>query len=233
MFGDQRLQVLLADHHGAGWYDHDWRVLPELELLKRGRLQLGARVFDLGAHQCVVALLLARIVGEKGFVLAVEPNSHNVAVGKENSKLNHAPQIRVVHGAAAESSGSITVNRGFNCQVDDDLHEWGSVRVPSFSIDDLSREYGTPDVLFIDVEGYECQTLSGASETLESAPDCFVEVHVGAGLEKFGSVSKVLSFFPKEKYLHFIRTEAQDHFEALPSGAPPPEERFFLVALRR
>jgi len=233
MFGDEPLQVLLADPEGAGWYDHDWKPLAEVELLKQGKLRPGARVFDMGAHQCVVALLLAKIVGESGFVLAVEPNAHNVAVGKENTKLNHAPQIQVVQGAVAESSGTIAVSKGLNCQVDDGSHQWGSMPVPSFSIDDLSREYGTPDVLFLDVEGYECRALSGAVETLKSRPDCFVEVHVGGGLEKFGSVSEVLSFFPKEQYSLFVRTEAQDNFTELPAYGDLPRERFFLVALHR
>ncbi len=234
MFGNDQLQVLLADPQGAGWYDHDWKVLPELELLKQGKLQRGARVFDMGAHQCVVALLLAKIVGEDGFVLAVEPNAHNVAVGKENSRLNRAEkQMHILQAAVAESSGMVTVSKSLNCQVDDNSHEWGSMLVPSFSIDDLGREYGTPDVLFLDVEGYECRALSGAVETLKSGPDCFVEVHVGAGLEKFGSVAALMSFFPSSNYSLFVRTEGQDDFVELPACADLPKERFFLVALHR
>jgi len=234
MFGDHQLQVLLADPQGAGWYDHDWKALPELELLKQGKLRRGARVFDMGAHQCVVALLLAKIVGEDGFVVAVEPNAHNVSVGKENSRLNRAEkQIHVLQAAVAESSGTVTVSKSLNCQVDDNSHEWGSMQVPSFSIDDLGREYGTPDVLFLDVEGYECRALSGAVETLKSGPDCFVEVHVGAGLEKFGSVSALMSFFPSSQYSLFVRTEGQDNFTELPASGDLPRERFFLVALHK
>ena len=75
-FGSCELEVLLADPEGAGWYDHDWQELPELALLKQGRLKPGARVFDIGAHQCVVALMLAKVVGQDGFVLALEPNPH-------------------------------------------------------------------------------------------------------------------------------------------------------------
>src|SRR5271167_4070744 len=50
--------------------------------------------------------------------------------------------------------------------------------VPAFSVDDLARTHGTPGVLFIDVKGFECEALRGARETLSSAPDLFVEVHI-------------------------------------------------------
>ncbi len=232
-FGRDRLQVLLADPQGAGWYDHDWQVLPELELLQQGKLKSGARVFDIGAHQCVVALLLANVVGENGFVLALEPNHHNVEVGEQNKMLNSARQISIVMGAVAESTGIIGVSKALNAQVADGAQEWGFVKVPSYSIDDLSREYGIPDVIFLDVEGYECQALSGARETLRSGPDCFVEVHLGEGLEKFGTVSKVLSFFPQEDFCLYVRTEGQPNFAPMKSESELPQERFFLVALHR
>lgn len=43
----------------------------------RGRrgLSKGGRIFDLGAHQGVVALMLSRYVGEQGSVLAVEADA--------------------------------------------------------------------------------------------------------------------------------------------------------------
>jgi hypothetical protein len=39
-----------------------------------------------------------------------------------------------------------------------------------------------PDILFIDVEGFEVHALKGATHTLQGRPDCFIEVHVGCGL---------------------------------------------------
>jgi len=42
-----------------------------------------------------------------------------------------------------------------------------------------------PNVLFIDIEGYEIPALLGATETFCTTPDSFVEVHAGVGLERF------------------------------------------------
>lgn len=209
-YGGHPLTIRLADPLAEAWYDHDWPELGEISLLKTHGLREGVRVFDLGAHQGVVALMLARVVGPRGRVLAVEANSHNAAVARENRDLNGAAQLEVLHAAVAESSGELLVNESLNAQVDDGSRHFSPVRVPSFSIDDLARRHGRPDVLFIDVEGYECRALRGAAETLAAGPDCYVEVHCGEGLEKFGgSVQEIFSYFPEDRYESWVETLAE------------------------
>jgi FkbM family methyltransferase len=229
-YGGHSLEVELVDPMGAGWYDRDWPELAEIALLKQHGLRPGARVFDIGAHQCVVAMMLAKTVGPEGFVLAVEASSENFAAGEQNRKLNRIENCRILHAAGAAQSGPLTFNCGTNGQVDDGTGEWGQVQVDAYSVDDLAARFGDPDVLFIDVEGFECELLRGARKTLARRPDCFVEVHVNAGLEKFGgSVSEVFSLFP----------EGYAFFAAIPDGSFAPLEehsritfdRFFLVAI--
>src|SRR5436309_4768240 len=53
------LSVELPDGMAEGWYDQDWK-LSEFDLLKAGALKPGARVLDLGAHQCVYAMVIAK-----------------------------------------------------------------------------------------------------------------------------------------------------------------------------
>ena len=50
-------------------------------------------------------------------------------------------------------------------------------------------KYGVPDVVFIDVEGFEHEALMGASETLRAGPDWFVEVHHPQELARYGTAS--------------------------------------------
>lgn len=59
-YGAERLKVYLADPMAQGWYDSDWPELPELARLRQSRLRPGARVFAVGAHQGVVAAMIAR-----------------------------------------------------------------------------------------------------------------------------------------------------------------------------
>lgn len=229
-YGGFHLEVELVDPMGEGWYDHDWPELPEIALLKQHGLQPGTRIFDIGAHQCVVALMLAKTVGPQGFVLAVEASPENCQAGEQNRKLNAIDNCKILHAAGAAQSGTLVFNRGTNGQVDDGSGDWGKIEVAAYSVDDLADRFGVPDVLFIDVEGFECELLRGAQKTLARKPDCFVEVHVRAGLEKFGgSVAQVLSLFPPG--YEFFAAPPDRPFAPMTKDSPVLLDRFFLVAI--
>ena len=59
------------------------RIPPELSFLAQHRLRPGATVFDCGAHQCVIAMVMAKFVGATGKVIAVEasPLNYETALG--------------------------------------------------------------------------------------------------------------------------------------------------------
>jgi FkbM family methyltransferase len=229
-YGHVSLQVQIADPLGKGWYDRDWDAMPEVELLRQHGLRPGATVFDLGAHHGVVALVLADIVGRSGRVVALEADPHNVEVARENARLNPAYPVRVVHAAISDTSGELLFTH--NGHVGDDSES--GMRVRCMTIDELAAEHGRPDVLFIDVEGFECQALRGAAATLASRPDCYVEVHVGEGLERFGSVDEVLAHFPDETYAKWVADlDAGQGFVPYAPDLPLLARRFMLVAIAR
>ena len=76
------LKISIQDHVAAEWYDNLYGPdsMSEIAFLQQGRLKPGATVFDLGAHQGVFAMILARMVGETGKVIAVEGTRHNATV---------------------------------------------------------------------------------------------------------------------------------------------------------
>ena len=213
-------------------YDHDWSELKELLLLKRHQLQPGATVFNLGAHQGVVALMLADDVGENGQVIAVEASPYSARICESNRAANKADNLKVINAAIAAEQGSLKFADSL-CGHVDDGH--GGIEVPARTIDDLMDEYGHPAILFIDIEGFECEALRGATRTLSIGSDCFVEVHGGVGLEKYGgSVAKVLSFFPADDYALFFANEEGAEFSPLTDRIHVAErlqgKRWFLVA---
>jgi FkbM family methyltransferase len=237
-YGGKLLKVYLSDEASVAWYDHDYPPLPELEFLRRDGFPWGTRIFDIGAHQCVIAMMLAEAVGPSGSVIALEALPHHAKVGLRNVRANGYHNIEVVHGAGAETSGKIAFTFG------DHIHRGerdsdGKIWVESYSIDDLTEHFGAPGIVYIDVEGYECRVLKGAAKTLATNPDCFVEVHVGCGLEAFGDgVVSVLNFFRAERYQLLARSLTEERFSPLKfaHGAladTRTNSRFFLLALHR
>jgi FkbM family methyltransferase len=233
-FGGDRLKVYLADPLSQGWYDHDWPPLPEIAELQKSRLRPGARVFDIGAHQGVVAAMLALRVGPSGQVVAVEASDHNCRAAAKTRELNGLSQVEVVRAAVAERPGRLDFNEGLNGQIDDGSGSTGRVSVDAITLDGLAERFGPPDVVFLDVEGAECLALSGGHRVLASGADFFVEVHVGCGLEKLGgSTARVLSFFPADQFELLARAEGDAAFRPLGRDDPLTRDRFFLIARRR
>ncbi len=230
-YGAGRFKVFVADPMSEAWYDSDWTELPEVTTLRRSRLRPGARVFDLGAHQGVVALMLAREVGMSGQVVEVEPSPHNAAAAARNRELNGMTQIEIVQAAVSDRPGTLVFNEGLNGRLDDGTGAGGRQIVESVTIDGLATRFGLPDVVFIDVEGAEVLALAGATRVLASGADFFVEVHVGCGLEKLGgSVDQVLSFFPEATF-HVVGRSAKDvEFRSLTKRDPLTNDRFFIIA---
>jgi hypothetical protein len=141
-YGGVELAVELADPLGEGWYDHDWDVLPEVRLLRQRGLRPGARVFDLGAHQAVVALVLAEAVGPSGQVVAVEPNPHNVRQCFRNRELNAKSWVEVVQAAVSAEDGTLLFNEGLNGAAASVAAYGGVIEVPAVTIDSLTARFG-------------------------------------------------------------------------------------------
>jgi FkbM family methyltransferase len=227
------LKISIQDHVAEEWYDVLWGdgSMAEIAFLQKGQLKAGARVFDLGAHQGVVAMILARMVGDAGFVVAVEGTKHNADVAEENRRLNDMANLAVKHAVAAEKPGmKMSFSATLNGAVGDNLLP---VEVTSVSIDSLAEEFGVPNVVFVDVEGYECQVLDGGKKALDACADFFVEVHANLGLERHGSVQKVLSYFDESRYNLYWSAGEGCEYQPLTDRATAPSERFFLVAFAK
>ncbi|MBI4924713.1 MAG: FkbM family methyltransferase [Bdellovibrio sp.] len=197
------LSVYISDPIAKEWYDKsDWKNQPEYSLLKKHQLKSGSTIFDLGAHQGVIACILGNIIGNNGQIIAVEANPKNVEIAKKNINANKlAEVIFPIHAAVAAHNGFLFFNENFNGQVCNNGNRLGKTQVPAIAIDSLTEKYGRPDIVVIDIEGYECSALNGATQTLKFLPDFFIEVHSHQELSKYGgSVSQLLNFFPDDKF---------------------------------
>jgi FkbM family methyltransferase len=232
-YGNAKLKVEIADPLAEAWYDRDWRGLPpEVQIFGWRRFKPGARVFDCGAHQGVLGLTVAHFVGSVGQVILVEPNPHNVRQCRRNIELNAMPWATPHQAAIGDREGALMFNNAWNGAAAELNDYGGAMEVALTTINALVDQYGAPDVVYLDIEGFEARALTAADRAFAANPLWFIEVHVGCGLEQAGdSAERVLSFFPEERCDRWIGDPEQDTFYLF-NEAPPGilDQRFFLIA---
>lgn len=139
VYGGYPMKLQLRDAMGAGWYDSDWPLPPEMRLFMGRSLKPGARVFELGAHQGVVAMMLAKSVEPGGHVVAVEADPWTTSIATENVQLNQISNLTVVLSAVADKeSGKIAESGGDMNR----MYDWALCGVPRVTIDGLAERHG-------------------------------------------------------------------------------------------
>jgi FkbM family methyltransferase len=228
-YGAHTLSVRITDPMAAAWYDGDWPELTEVTFLKEHRLKPGATVFDLGAHQGIVAMMLALESGPSGKVVAVEGTRHNAEQARQNFVLNSISNVTLLHAIVGDVVGKEVV---FSNTLNGAVSANGvGETVKTVTIDSLAKEHGIPDIVFLDIEGFEGHALAGASHVLSAGADFCIEVHENCGLQHHGSKEQVLAFFPTHTHRSFISFPEGTPFQPWSPGTPLPKERFWLAAL--
>lgn len=145
-------------------------------------LRAGDHVWDVGANIGSTALVAARIVGQCGRVVAIEPDPDCAAAIRTNAALNGLGAIEVVEAAAADRVGvaELVVVRDrlwtrLSSVGDHELSE-RRVAVRTIALDDV--EWPPPTVVKIDVEGAELDVVAGMTGLLRDArPLVICEMH--------------------------------------------------------
>jgi FkbM family methyltransferase len=150
-------------------------------------LQPGMTFIDIGSNKGDFALLAAKVMGDRGRVLAFEPAPANIEWLRRSVERNSYRCVEVVPCALGDSHGDavlhLSAQSGLHTLHDPHAgHQTvGSVSVPVRRLDDVLRERGIDrvDVGKIDVEGAELEVLQGASETLDASYPCtlLIDLH--------------------------------------------------------
>lgn len=157
---------------------------PEVVRSIQDHVHSGMRVLDIGAQSGFYSLLLSRLVGPEGMVLAFEPLPANFRVLEENLRLNNIQNVMIRREAVSDFSGNISFEfpRQEVSLIAGPLLEsdnLGAFQVPAISLDDFVRQTGQPiQFIKMDVEGAETAVLRGAVQTLKAFhPSMVVELH--------------------------------------------------------
>jgi FkbM family methyltransferase len=159
----------------AGTYE-----LPVQKALVR-TVRRGDVVFDVGASAGFFSVLAARLVGESGTVVAVEPLPANAAVVREQLALNHFAGRAVVEEVALsdrDGQASFLLPKRGSGKLVPGLQSDRTIPVQVTTLDGLCRRHGRPNVVKMDVEGAEAAVLAGGAQLLRRGRTTFiVELH--------------------------------------------------------
>lgn len=159
------------------------RYEPEIVEFLAEHCRPGDIAFDVGANVGYHTMLLSRLVGPEGRVVAFEPVPTTAGWLEETLRCNDLTNVTVVCTALGASTGVASMRVGPASEaglahlVDSTTgyrshftEETRVIDVPIVSIDQLlaAGELPIPSLIKIDVEGAELQVLRGASETLAS-----------------------------------------------------------------
>jgi FkbM family methyltransferase len=172
------------------------RVLRRYEAAKfdelRARLRPGAVFVDVGANKGDFSLFAARVMGDRGRVLAVEPEPHNADWIERSVERNGYASIEVARVALAERSGEATLFLGeksgwHSLLSTDGVATTGAATVETQTLDELLAQRGIArvDMIKIDVEGAEGRVFDGAARTFGGghAMTVLLDVHPGRGVD--------------------------------------------------
>lgn len=147
------------------------------------------RFVDVGANHGVFSLCYLKRVPE-GIALAVDPSPVAFRILTHNRELNTFENLRALNVACGDEEGTVSMRANWHhlevvISGSTDGAE-PTVEVPMARLDTLcQRENFWPDVVKIDVEGFERQVLEGAAETLSRVELLYLEVHPDL-IEKLG-----------------------------------------------
>lgn len=211
----------VGDRVGEEWYkptDHQGYS----EHTETARLlRLGDRVLEIGAHHGFYTMLLSKLVGDEGFVLAVEPSPFNAMMASAQVGLNAAANCRVIQAAASDRKGKTRISFESNALVTDSAN---GIEVDMITADELDSAFGPFHVLKIDVEGFERQVLAGASMLLRRRPRVMLELH-SPHLHKFGSsIGDVLGLLGPSYEGTLIPRNARDRVCSFSQGEIPHDD---------
>jgi FkbM family methyltransferase len=150
-------------------------------------LRPGDTFYEIGAHIGFLSLGAARLVGNKGEVVAFEADPANTARIEEHIKRNDLKQTRVVPAAVWSRSGQLRFqrasalsSRNTGAVLSSSDPQMGSeiIELEAVSLDDYVRSVRPPCFIKIDVEGAEMQVLEGAAKLIsQQKPILLCEIH--------------------------------------------------------
>jgi FkbM family methyltransferase len=143
-------------------------------------LRRGWRCLDVGANHGYYTLIMADAVGSEGHVVPIEPTPRLAELLRQTLDVNGFAAVTVVQQAASAADGEIRrlvvpPRRSLNARLSDVARPADTVvDVKCVTVDTLTREWPSVDLIKIDVEGAEEGVWQGMQRTIAQNRDLVV-----------------------------------------------------------
>ncbi len=155
-----RLHHLASGTERGALFNPDYN-LPELDFL-REHAPRGGTFVDVGANVGTYAVALAKHVGERGRVIAIEPHPVSNARLAFNASASKLTNLTLVKAAAGDIDGELMIETDGDNLGASHISTTGGIKVPAHRLLTILRDANVTqiDALKIDVEGYEDRVLT-------------------------------------------------------------------------
>ena len=179
-------------------------------------MSLNRPFFDIGANIGFHSIMCQKIITEKTIVVAVEPHPTILSVLKKNRSQNNC-DFHIVEAACWDSNGYLEMRSELGSDTGDTFVSTGDLKIPAVLIDDLADKFGHPQIIKIDIQGFEADAILGAKKTIQRG-DVFIILEFAPKLSKRSSNDLMKSFeiFEKNNYVpNFFRASPGWTYEML------------------
>jgi len=140
-------------------------------------------VLDIGANIGYYVLNEARLIGNSGKVYACEPVPENFKLLEKNIKLNGFTNVETYNIALGnknkETEMYISEKSNLHSMIRTRNVSDKKIKIQLLTVDEFLKNKKTPNLIRMDVEGYEYKILEGMKETLKNKKfsKLFIEIH--------------------------------------------------------
>jgi len=174
-------------------------------LITSNILKEGDVVLDIGANIGYYVLIESMLVGDSSKVYAIEPVSSNFKALESNIKLNNCKNVEIFNLAVGDKDRKSLIyvsNQSNRSAMERNLVGGdivGVEEVDVVSVDSFLKDKHIPNLIRMDVEGYEYQIIKGMTKTLKENEKIMMELHY--------------RFLPKEQLEEMLQILKENNFK--------------------
>ena len=189
MLLDIELGRLFSDQVLAHYLRHHEIPEPEFVHLLFRALKPGDTAVDAGANVGFFTILMSKLVGPKGHVVAIEPDSRNLVVLRKNLDINDCKNVEIIDQPLGAESGALMY---FHEDDENGQSHVAATGTPcrAITLADI-LDHHVPALLKLDIEGSEYEAIRGLDEYPHRIPTIVAEVNPAA-LKRVDSSPKEL-----------------------------------------